>query len=329
MKAIRFDDYGGEDALKIAELPMPLAGAGEVLVMVTAAGLNPVDVLTAGGYYFRKPSLPFQPGFEGAGVVEEAGEGVTSFKQGDRVTFRQGSVGFKRVKGSFAEFVTCAPDDLMMTPKEFTDDEAGGFWLAGLAAWGGLIHLLNVGKGDTVVITAASGGVGHLAVELAKSLGATVIATTRSGEKAARIQELGADHVVNTSEVDLVEAVRDLGGADAAFDAVGGDVTASLMKVLKPHGRVVVYGAVSRKPPVIDFAALISKATGILGFTMMTLRETPELLARAESDLLFHIGKGVLKPVIGRRYPLEDAPAAWRAIKDGIGFGKIVLLPHG
>ncbi|MCD6118311.1 NADPH:quinone oxidoreductase family protein [bacterium] len=327
MKAIRFDELGNENILRVVDIPKPEPADGEVLVRVKAAGLNPVDVLITAGYYFRKPPLPYQPGFEGAGVIDVVGSSITDYKPGDRVTFRQGSVGFGRVQGSFAEFVTCYPDDLHKTPDQFSDEDAGGFWLAGLTAWGGLIHLLDVKPGETVVITAASGGVGHIAVQLAKSFGATVIATTRSDEKIERLKLLGADHVINSEKSDLVDTIRQLGGADHAFDAVGGDTTMSLMKALKPLGRVVVYGAVSRKPPVVDFASLIANATGILGFTMMTLRESPALLKRAEDDLLVHITKGSLKPIIGSRFSLDEAPAAWRAIKDGIGFGKILLKP--
>jgi NADPH2:quinone reductase len=322
-----FEELGNESAMKIADVPKPAPKIGEVLVRVLAAGLNPVDVLITSGYYFRKPPLPYQPGFEGAGIVEEVGSSISLFKPGDRVTFRQGSVGFGRVAGSFAEYVVCLESDLMPTPDAFSDDEAGGFWLAGLTAWGGLIHLLNLQRGQTVIITAASGGVGHIAVRLAKSLGARVVATTRTKEKVAFIESLGADHIVCTDEADLAETVKSLGGADHAFDAVGGETTVALMKALKPLGRVVVYGAVSRKPPVVDFASLIAKATGILGFTMMTLRESPSLLEKAEADLLSYVTKNELKPHIGARFEISDAPQAWRAIKDGSGVGKIVITP--
>ncbi|MEP0814898.1 MAG: zinc-binding dehydrogenase [bacterium] len=328
MKSIVFENLGNETAMTVADSPVPAPGPGKVLVKVAAAGLNPVDVLICAGYYFRKPPLPYTPGFEGAGVVEAIGMGVGKWVTGERVTFRQGSVGFGRVAGAFSQYVVCGEDDLIRTPEEFTDEESGGFWLAGLTAWGGLIHLLGLQEGQTVVITAASGGVGHIAVQMAKAMRLYVIATTRSEEKAERISELGADRVVVTSKEDLAAAVAGLGGADGAFDAVGGETTAQLMKCLKPLGRVVVYGAVGRTPPQIDFASLISKATGVLGFTMMTLRETPQLLEKAEASLLEFVAAKKVKPVVGQRFALDDAPKAWRAIKDGAGFGKIVILPH-
>ena len=329
MKAILFNELGNESLMTIADLPKPEPKPEEVLVRVAAAGLNPVDVLITAGHYFRKPPLPYQPGFEGCGVVESIGASVALFKPQDRVTFRQGSVGFGRIAGSFAEYVVCRQEDLMATPDMLTDEEAGGFWLAGLTAWGGLVHLLCLEPGQTVLITAASGGVGHLAVRLAKAIGARVIATTRTKEKVSFIEQMGADSVIPTDEVDLADAAKALGGVDHAFDAVGGEVTIALMKALKPHGRVVVYGAVSRKPPVVDFASLIGKATGILGFTMMTLREQPRLLEKAESDLLSYIAKDGLKPHIGARFGISDSPKAWRANKDGSGVGKILLLPGG
>lgn len=327
MRAVKFDEFGKESAMKIVELPKPSPAPGEVMVKVMAAGVNPVDVLITAGLYFQKPTLPYLPGFEGAGFVYECGENVTRFKPNDRVCFRQGSVGFGRVSGSFSEFVVCAEDDLMLTPDKFVDEESGSFWLAGLTAWGGLCHLLNIQSGQTIVITAASGGVGHIAVQLAKALGAKVIATTRSDEKAVKIRELGADHVINVKNEDLCQVVASLGGADHAFDAVGGETTAQLMKVLKPFGRVVVYGAVSRKPPEVDFPSLITKATGIIGFTMMTLRNTPTLLERAESELLQFVNAGKVRPVIGKVFSLDKSPEAWRAIKDGSYFGKIVICP--
>ena len=327
MRAIVFDEFGNESAMKIAELPRPSPGSGELTVKVMSAGLNPVDVLITAGHYFQKPPRPYTPGFEGAGFVYETGEDTSKFKPNDRVCFRQGSVGFGEISGAFSELVVCREEDLMLTPSRFVDEESGSFWLAGLTAWGGLIHLLGVEPGQTLVITAASGGVGHIAVQLAKALGAKVIATTRSDEKAAGISKLGADVVVNVSNESLIEVVKANGGADHAFDAVGGETTAQLMKALKPHGRVVVYGAVSRKPPEIDFPSLISKANGVIGFTMMTLRRTPELLERAESELLKIVEEGKVRPIIGKVFSLDKAPEAWRAIKDGKYFGKIVISP--
>jgi NADPH:quinone reductase len=327
MKTVQFNELGNESVLKITDLPKPDPQKNQVLVEVKSAGINPVDVLITAGNYFRKPPLPYQPGFEGAGIVDSVGEQVTEFNSGDRVTFRQGSVGFGRVQGSFAQYVSCLPEDLIATPHVFTDDESGAFWLAGLTAWGGLMHLLNIQSGQTIAITAASGGVGHLAIQLAKAIGATVVATTRTQDKVRFIKSQGADHIVVTEEADLYDSLKSLGGIDHAFDAVGGDITLTLMKALKPNGRIVVYGAVSRKAPVIDFAALISKATGILGFTMMTLREDPHLLIKAEEELMSYIDKGKIKPHIGSRYPLVEAARAWRAIKDGTGLGKIVLNP--
>ncbi len=327
MRAIKFEEYGNENAMKIVEMPKPSPAADEVVVKVMAAGVNPVDILVPAGLYFRKPPLPITPGFEGAGFVYEKGENVTKFDANDRVAFRQGSVGFGRVTGAFSEFVVCREDDLMPTPKEFVDEEAGSFWLAGLTAWGGLIHLLDLKPGQTVIITAAAGGVGHIAVQLAKALGTKVIATTRSAEKANKIAQLGADAILVTSGEDLSEQVKSLGGADHAFDAVGGETTAQLMKSLRPHGKVVVYGAVSRKTPEIDFASLIAKSNGVLGFTMMTLRETPELLETAESELSKYIEAGKIRPVIGKVFSLDKAPEAWRAVKDGKYFGKVVISP--
>ncbi len=327
MKAVRFNELGSESVLQIEDLPTPIPRDNEILVRVKASGVNPVDVLITAGHYFRKPPLPYQPGFEGAGVIEAVGYSVTGFKQNDRVTFRQGSVGFGRIQGSFAQYVCCIPDDLMHTPSSLSDEESGAFWLAGLTAWGGLVHLLDVQAGQSVAITAASGGVGHLAIQLAKAKGAIVVATTRTSAKKDFINSLGADHVIATEESDLADELKNFGGIHHAFDAVGGDTTFTLMKALKPIGRVVVYGAVSRKPPVIDFAALISKATGVLGFTMMTLREYPALLAKAEQDLRKYLEDGVLKPHIGSIFALDDAPKAWRAIKDGTGIGKTIILP--
>jgi NADPH2:quinone reductase len=320
VRAIRISEYGGPEVLKLDEVPAPGAGAGEALVRVRAAGVNFIDVYQRTGRY--PLSLPFTPGNEAAGTVEAVGEGVDEVRVGDRVAFAM-------QLGAYAELVALPAWKLVALPEGVDERQAAAAMLQGMTA-----HYLThatypIRRGDTVLVHAAAGGVGLLLCQMAHRLGARVIGTVSTEEKARLAREAGADEVIRYTEADFEEEVRritDGAGVEAVYDSVGKTTFDKGLNCLKPRGTMALFGASSGAVPPFDPLVLSTK--GSLYVTRPTLahyaRDRAELLSRA-GDVLGWVAAGELSIRVERTYPLAEAAAAHRDLESRATSGKLLL----
>ena len=305
MHAIRQHSLGGPDVLELVDVPRPEPGPTEVLVRVAAAGVNPVDwKVRARGGFLGEP--PFTVGWDVAGVVEELGRGVTRFTPGDRVF---GMPRFPREAAAYAEYVTAPSRQLARIPEGLGDGGAAALPLAGLTAWQALVETAGVGPKSRVLILAAAGGVGHLAVQIAKARGAYVIGTARA-EKHAFLTSLGADEAVDYTTGPLAGGVHDV---DVVLDLVGGETALDALSTLRDGGTfVTVTGAADE---VREQAAGRVRLEGVLV-------EPDRLGMEALAEL---VAEGVLRPHVSATFPLADAARAHEAGETGRTQGKLVL----
>jgi NADPH:quinone reductase-like Zn-dependent oxidoreductase len=305
MRAIRQVTLGGPEVLELTDVPRPEPGPTEVLVRVTAAGVNPVDWKTRiRGGFLGQP--PFTVGWDVAGVVEEPGRGVTRFASGDRVF---GMPRFPSEAAAYAEYATSPSRQLAMIPDGLTDQEAAALPLAGLTAWQALVETAGVGAGTRVLVLAAAGGVGHLAVQIAKAHGAYVIGTARA-EKHAFLASLGADEAVDYTTAPVEARVRDV---DVVLDLVGGDTVEGALATLRDGGVLVtVTGGAG---PLQELAAGRVRVAGLL--------VEPDRLGMEALAAL--VAEGALRPHVAATFPLADAGRAHEAGETGRTQGKLVL----
>ncbi|MEU6039951.1 NADP-dependent oxidoreductase [Actinomadura sp. NPDC047616] len=305
MLAIRQAEWDGD--MEPARVDRPEPVFGEVLVRVAAAGVNPVDVYTRRGLaYNRVLELPFVNGWDVAGVVEEAGYGATRFEVGDRVF---GMPWFPRAAGAYAEYVTAPARHFARMPDEIGFAEAAALPLAGLTAWQMLTEVADVAAGQRVVVVGAAGGVGHLAVQIAKARGAHVIGSA-SEEKRAFVRGLGADEIVGHDEVPGID------GADVVIQMFGGEAGLTALECLRPGG-ILVSGQAAWTPGLYERAAELGvRARGYLVDPDGAGLEALAGLVRA----------GSLKVHVDRTFPLEDAAEAHRLVARGRTTGKVVLM---
>jgi NADPH:quinone reductase len=320
MKAIQVEQTGGPEVLQLEDVaPIEEPGPGQAAVRVVAAGVNFMDVGQRRGSYPRQ--VPFTPGAEGAGVVESVGEGVTEVKPGDRVAFTG-------VPGAYAEAVIADASRLIPLPDEFTFEIGAAFPLQGMTAHY-LIHEFRKPKpGDFVLVHAAAGGVGSLVVQWARHLGATVIATTSSEEKARTAREDGAEHVIVYTDEDFVAETKRITnghGADLILDSVGKSTFRGDLDAVAGRGHIVVFGASSGPADPISPNMLMGPSVSLSGGSLSNFIRTREELLRRANDVIAGIREGWLKLHI-TVLPLEQAQQAHRLLESRQTQGKIVLL---
>lgn len=320
--AIKIHTPGGPAAMIAEEVALAKPGAGEALIRQTAAGVNFIDVYHRTGLY--KLNYPAGIGLEAAGVVEEAGQG-TSLKQGDRVAYCGGPT------GSYASARVMAAKHLVKIPEGISDETAAAAMLKGLTAHYLLWRTFKVEKGHTILLHAAAGGVGLILSQWAKHLGATVIGTVGSDEKAALAQAHGCDHVIVYTKENIVARVREFTqgrGVDVVYDSVGKATFMDSLDSLKKFGMMVSYGNASGAVPPFDPLLLSSK--GSLYFTrpnLMNHIEDTDLYREYAADLFALIGQGAIKIRIGGKYALADAPQAHRDLEARRTTGSLLLVP--
>lgn len=323
VNAIRFYAHGGAQVLKYEPVELPPLGAGEVRLRHTAIGLNYIDIYHRSGYYPVK--LPAIPGLEAAGVVEEVGEGVKNLKPGDRVAYGRGPM------GAYAERRIIAAKELIPLPDGVSDEVAAASMLKGLTAWYLLHETFPVKKGDVLLIHAAAGGVGLILVQWAKKLGARVIATVGSEEKAALVKEHGADQVIlyRTEPVaPKVKQLTDGKGVDVVYDAVGKSTFIASLDSLKPHGLMVSYGQASGPIPPFDVQELSKRGSLYLTRpSLMDYMRRDATYREAATDLLKRIAAGDIQIHVAQRYALRDAEKAQIALETRETVGATVLIP--
>jgi NADPH2:quinone reductase len=303
VKAILLRETGGPEQLKLADVPDPEPADGEVVVRVRAAGINFLDLLVRKGEYAQQPELPMVPGVEVAGEVD--GRRVIALPD-----------------AGYAELVVAREDSLVPLPDGASFEEGAAFLMAYLTAFIPLTRQVPLKAGSTVLVHAAAGGVGSAAVQLAKHLGARVIATASSEEKRAFALEQGADEAYSYEE--FADAVR----ADVVIDPVGGELVAQSLNVLNPLGVHVAIGFAGGMWKDVSPAVLVGRNVGLQGFYLGRLmRHRPDVVREATADLVALWKQGAVKPTVGATFPLADAAGAHRLIEERRHTGKVVLVP--
>ncbi len=321
--AIRVHEPGGPEKMVWESVPTPDPKPGEALVRHKAVGLNYIDVYFRTGLY-KAPSMPAIIGMEGAGIVEAVGAGVTDVKPGDRVAYAGGPI------GAYAEARTIAADRLVKMPDAIDFSTAAAMMLQGMTAQYLLRRTYKVQPGDPILVHAAAGGVGLIMCQWAKHLGATVIGTVSTPEKAELAKAHGADHVVLTNE-DLPGAVKKItGGAmlPVVYDSVGKDTFMASLDCLRPLGLMVSYGNASGPASLPDLGVLAAKGSLYLTRpSLVTYTSKREDLVNSANELFDVVAKGVVKIRVNQTYALKDAAEAHRALEARKTTGSTVLLP--
>jgi NADPH2:quinone reductase len=322
MRALVCKEYGPPESLVIEERPDPVPGAGEVLVDVRAAGINFPDVLAIAGTYQVKIPPPFVPGNEAAGIVEAVGAGVTRIKPGDRVIVTPHG-------GGFAEKCV-APEKLCLPlPSALDFAQGAGFTVTYATSYHAFRQCTELKKGETVLVLGAAGGVGSSAIEIAKALGAHVIAAASSEDKLQFARESGADQTINYSEVSLRDAVKELTGGkgiDVVYDPVGGELAQMALRSLAWHGRYLVIGFACGDIPAFPANLALLKEASIIGVWWGTwASRNPQESLQNMAELAAMIDEGRLTPRVTERYPLEQFTDAFAAITARRAKGKVVL----
>ncbi len=322
MKAIQVQKTGGPEVLTLVDVPVPKPKANEALVKIAASGVNFIDVYFREGRY--PAALPFIDGQEAAGTVTEVGSDVKSVKPGDRVAY-------SNVIGTYAEYAAVPADRLVKVPNGITDQQAAAAMLQGMTAHYLIYTTYPLKKGETALVHAAAGGVGLLLVQMARNIGARVIGTVGSEEKARLAQEAGADEAILYSQQDFeaeTKRLTDGKGVHVVYDGVGQSTFEKGLNVLRPRGHMVLFGAASGPvPPVDPIKQLMQK--GSLTLTRPSLIHyvsTREELEQRAGDIFNMIAAGKLKLRIEYVYKLEQAAEAHRALEGRKTTGKILLV---
>jgi NADPH:quinone reductase len=316
MRAIQITEFGGPETLIVGELPDPVAGDGQQVFDVLAAGVNYADTHQTEDSYLSKQSLPFIPGSE-AVIRADDGRRLVGLLPG----------------GGYAEKVAADPGMLFEVPDAVSDAAALTTLVQGATAWHLLRTSAHLQAGETVVVHAGAGGVGTVAVQLAKRWGAgRVIATASSEQKRRLTLDLGADVAVDSTVDDLTAALRAANGGkgvDVVLEMTGGPVFDQSLAALAPLGRLAAFGMASRRQPTpVEPGRLMARSTAVIGFWLVHVVQRPALFAAAVTELLAMIADGALRPVIGQTYPLDGAADAHRALLDRSSMGKLVLDPQ-
>jgi len=326
LKALRCNAFGPIDALRVEDLPSPTPAAGQVLVDVHAASINVPDTLIVQGLYQIKPPLPFTPGAELAGVIAAVGDSVKHLKVGDRVVASTGT-------GGFAEQALADAARVLPLPQGMSFEAGASFVLA----YGTSLHALKtIGKlqpGETLLVLGAAGGVGIAAIEIAKAMGARVIAAASSDSKRALALQAGADETVDYTQPEWrreVERLTNGQGADVVYDAVGGAYAEPALRATAWRGRYLVVGFASGEIPKLPLNLALLKERAIIGVHWgAAMTKDPKQLGIDLRQLSEWFQQGKLKPPVTERISLADTPAAMVRLATRQAMGKLVVMPNG
>ena len=330
MRAIVVEAFGPPERLRLAEVPAPVPGPDEILVAVQAAPVNYVDLLVTAGTYQFRPSLPFIPGKGPAGIVAALGEGVTGFAVGDPVLAMA-------EEGGYAEAVAVSAGQCYRLPEGMAFAEAAALSLVYDTAWFALRERARLAAGETVLVLGASGGVGHAAVQLARALGAVVIAGISRPERAAAARAAGAGVIIDLSRENLRETLREEvyaatggRGADIVIDPLGGTVFEAALRALAWRGRLVVIGFAAGYIPTLKTNYLLLKNIEVSGLQVSDYRKRrPEQVAHAYAEIFDFYRRGEISPASTTVFPLARAGEALTALRDRRIAGRAVLCPGG
>src|SRR5262245_32102649 len=320
MKAIRVTAFGGPEVLRLEEVPTPKPGPGEVLVRIHAVGVNPVETYVRAGTYARLPELPYTPGNDGAGVVEQVGADVTEFKAGDRV-YSAGSL-----SGTYAEFALCKKEQVHPLPANVSFAQGAAMGTPYATAYRGLLQRGDAKPSETVLVHGASGAVGTSAVQLARANGLRVFGTAGSDQGLKLAREQGAHEVFDHRAPDHFEQIMKATGGrgvDIIVEMLANVNLGKDLTILAKGGRVVIIG--SRGPLEINPRDTMQRDADIRG--MILPNTSPVEMASIHAGLVAGLENGTLRPVIGKEFALAEAAEAHRAVMKPGALGKIVLVP--
>lgn len=327
MRAWRVDEPGEPElVMRLADVKVPEPTTGVVRLRVTAAALNFSDVLLCRGHYQVKPSLPFTPGVEVCGVVDELGPDVDGLARGDRV------VGLPELPhGGLAEFALLPASAVLAAPRSFSDEAAAAFTVAYQTAWFALHRRAELKSEEILLVHAGAGGVGSAAIQLGKAAGARVIAVAGGAAKATACRRLGADHVIDRTSEDVIKEVKSFSGghgADVVFDPVGGTAFHQSTRCVAFEGRIVVIGFASGRIPEPALGHTLVRNYAILGLHWNLYRTmAPQLITQTHRRLLDLAAQGVVNPLVSEVVPMAEAARALAKLGAGATTGRIVVMP--
>lgn len=324
MKAIQYQAYGGPEVIEEVEKEQPVPSPAEVLVRIHSIGMNYADIARRQGTYVVPTPLPFFPGSEIAGTIEAVGGEITRLKPGDRVAALI-------TDGGYAEFAAVHEQAIIPIPDSLDFDQAAAFPLQGLSAYHVLKTMGRLEQGETVLVHAAAGGVGGIAVQLAKRFGAgKIIATASTPEKLHYAKELGADVLINYTETGWEQKVleaTDGRGVDVAMEMAGGEIFSRTLDCLAPFGRLVVFGSASGEPSRLQAGRLMRANQSVIGFFLPQIMKRRDLMQQSLEELFAFLETGGLKLPIGETFPLAEAARAQSQMQERKTTGKLILRP--
>ena len=325
-RIIKFAKAGGPEVLEFIETQVPHPSTTEVRINVKAIGINRAESMWRNDHYIEPVKFPAGLGYEAAGVVDAVGSAVTGFAVGDEVNVIPAFS--MNQYFTYGEIITVPEYAVVKHPKSLSFAQAASVWMMFVTAYGALVEDANVGKGDFVIVPAASSSVGLAAIQIANYAGATAIALTRTSAKAKRLLEAGAAHVICTDEVDLVQEVMRItegNGARVAFDPIGGPNFPKLISALSSNGIVYIYGALAEGDTPIPVLAMIAKMPVIKGHNIWLTTGDETRRKAAVEYVLKGLESGALKPVIDREFEFDEIVEVHRYLESNDQFGKVVV----
>jgi len=320
MKAIRVHQFGGPEVLKLEEIPTPKPEAGQVLVRVRAAGVNPYDTYMRAGTYAIKPHLPYTPGSDAAGTIEAVGTGETKVKPGDRVYTAQ------TLTGAYAEYALALEDQVHRLPQNISFEQGAGVWVPYGTAYHAVHHFAKAHAGETVLVHGASGGVGTASLQIARAIGLTVFGTAGTDKGLELVKREGAHEAFNHTKAGYQDEIMKASGGrgvDVILEMLANVNLGGDLKMLALLGRVVVIG--SRGDVTITPRDLMSRRASVRAFSLWAVQ--PAEIAEIHAGLIAGLENGTLRPVVGKQLALAEAARAHKEILEPGAAGKLVLVP--
>jgi NADPH:quinone reductase len=321
MKAIRVHEFGGPENMRVEEVDLPSPGPRQLVIAVKAAGINPIDTyIRSGTYAKKKPTLPYTPGFDAAGIVESVGAESRRFKPGDRVYING------NVTGAYAEKTLCDEESVFPLPGHLTFAQGSGIWVPYATAHQAIFHVARARAGETLLVRGASGGVGSACVQTARALGLRVIGTAGSENGRQMLRELGVHAALDHHATDLTTQVLNATegrGPDIIIEMLANANLGRDLGMIAHRGRIVIIG--NRGTIEINPRDAMNRDAAILG--MLLLNATPDELVRISAGLAAGLENKSLNPVVGRTFPLDQAPRAHEQVLAPGALGKIALIP--
>ncbi|OXI18614.1 zinc-dependent alcohol dehydrogenase family protein [Burkholderia sp. AU15512] len=325
-RIVRFHRVGGPDVLQIDTVDVPAPGPDDIQLRVKAIGLNRAEVMYRSGEYTFMPRFPAALGYEASGIVAAVGRNVTAFAEGDAVSVVP-AFSFADY-GMYGEVVNVPAHAVVRHPAGLSFEEAAATWMMFVTAWGALIELGGLQRGDAVLIGAASSSVGQAAIQIANHVGAVPIALTRGESKRQALLDAGAKHVIVGSPADLPQQVAEITGGTGArlvFDPVGGPDAANLLRALATNGTFFQYGALDTRDIPVPVMDLLARHLTLRGYELFEITGDAQRLERAKRFIVDGLAAGALKPLIDRTFAFDDIVEAHRYMEAGAQVGKIVV----